>query len=116
MLRYLDRTHASNRAGDIPAKKGGRLGPVTCSETRGRFATPKGNPMSKGSNAAQNNRANQMNPNNPASQGSRVGGGHSKPALDNRSVQLNAHQPAPTLGKPAPESPAAAQTTEPSKG
>jgi hypothetical protein len=46
--------------------------------------------MSKGgSRAAQNNRSNQMNPNNPAYQGSRQGGSNSQPALDNRSNQLN---------------------------
>ena len=45
--------------------------------------------MPKGNNAAQSNRANQMNPNNAAYQGSRSGTGHSKAALDNRSVQLN---------------------------
>jgi hypothetical protein len=48
-----------------------------------------GNVMPKSNNAAQNNRANQMNPNNAAYQGSRSGSGHSKAALDNRSVQLN---------------------------
>lgn len=37
----------------------------------------------------QNNRANQLNTNNAAYQGSRAGSGHSKPALDNRANQLN---------------------------
>jgi hypothetical protein len=36
-----------------------------------------------------------MNPNNPAYQSSRQGSGHSKPALDNRSNQLNPNH-APT--------------------
>jgi hypothetical protein len=45
--------------------------------------------MPKGNNAAHNNRSNQMNRNNAAYQSSRAGSGHSKPALDNRSVQLN---------------------------
>lgn len=45
--------------------------------------------MPKGNNAAQNNRSNQMNPNNAAYAASRSGTGHSKPALDNRANQLN---------------------------
>ena len=44
--------------------------------------------MSKGSNASQNNRANQMNPNNPAYQGSRQGTGDSKPAMEHRRAGL----------------------------
>jgi hypothetical protein len=52
--------------------------------------------MSKSSSrGGQNNRANQMNPNNPAYQGSRQGSGDSKPAVDNRSNQLNPNH-APT--------------------
>jgi hypothetical protein len=47
-----------------------------------------------GNQAAQNNRSNQLNPNNPAYQGSRQGGGKSKPAMDNRSNQLNPEHPA----------------------
>jgi hypothetical protein len=53
--------------------------------------------MSKGrggNRAAQNNRSNQLNPNNPAYQGSRQGSGTSKPAMDNRSNQLNPEHPA----------------------
>jgi len=47
-----------------------------------------------GSRAAQNNRANQLNPNNPAYQGSRQGSGDSKAARDNRANQLNSnHEP-----------------------
>lgn len=45
--------------------------------------------MSKPTRAAQNNRSNQLNPNNPAYQGSRQGSGNSKPAVDNRANQLN---------------------------
>jgi hypothetical protein len=45
--------------------------------------------MSKSSRATQNNRSNQMNPNNPAYQSSRHGNGDSKPAVDNRANQLN---------------------------
>jgi hypothetical protein len=55
------------------------------------------NNMSKsrnGNRAEQNDRSNQMNPNNPAHQGSREGSGTSKPAKDNRSNQLNPNNPA----------------------
>ncbi len=45
--------------------------------------------MAKSIRAAANNRANQMIPNNTAYQSSRMGSGHSQPALDNRSNQLN---------------------------
>jgi hypothetical protein len=45
--------------------------------------------MSKSTRASQNNRSNQMNPNNPAYQGSGQGSGNSKPAVDNRANQLN---------------------------
>jgi hypothetical protein len=55
--------------------------------------------MSK-SRASNNNRANQMNPNNPAYHGSRQGSGNSKPAVDNRANQMNPNH-APT--KPAPD-------------
>ncbi len=55
--------------------------------------------MAKG-NAAQNNRSNQMNPNNSAYSASRSGTGHSQPALDNRSNQLNPNHAA---SKPAPQ-------------
>lgn len=41
------------------------------------------------SNGNDNNRANQMNPNNPAHSGSRQGSGNSQPARDNRSNQMN---------------------------
>jgi hypothetical protein len=62
--------------------------------------------MSKGSNAANNNRSNQMNPNNPAYQGSRQGNGNgnSKPALDNRSNQLNPNHAPTKRGTQKPES------------
>ncbi len=52
-----------------------------------------------GSSAAQNNRSNQMNPNNAAYRSSRQGSGASKPALDNRSNQLN-----PNHGPSKPDS------------
>lgn len=55
--------------------------------------------MAKGNNAANNNRSNQMNPNNTAYSGSRSGTGHSQPALDNRSNQLNPNYAA---SKPTP--------------
>jgi len=45
--------------------------------------------MSKSSRASQNNRANQLNPQHPAYQGSRQGNGDSQAALDNRANQLN---------------------------
>jgi hypothetical protein len=72
-----------------------------------------GHVMPKGNNAAQNNRANQMNPNNAAYQGSRAGSGHSKAALDNRSVQLNPNhggggacqQPTTPVAAPKPTEP-----------
>jgi hypothetical protein len=43
-----------------------------------------------------------MNPNNAAYQSSRIGSGHSKSALDNRSNQLN---PNHTESKPSPTTP-----------
>lgn len=56
--------------------------------------------MSKGSrNANHNNRATQMNPNNPAYQSSRRGSGDSKAAVDNRANQLNPeHAPSKPQG------------------
>jgi len=45
--------------------------------------------MSKSSRAAQNNRANQLNPQHPAYQSSRQGSGASQAAIDNRANQLN---------------------------
>ena len=45
--------------------------------------------MAKGSNHSNNNRANQMNPNNSAYHSSREGGGSSKAGRDNRSNQMN---------------------------
>lgn len=45
--------------------------------------------MSRSSRAAQNNRSNQMNPNNAAYHSSRQGSGNSQPAVDNRANQLN---------------------------
>ena len=53
--------------------------------------------MSKSPRAAQNNRANQLNPQHPAYQSGRQGGGESKPASDNRANQLN---PEHTPSKP----------------
>ena len=41
------------------------------------------------SNANQNNRANQLNPNNPAYHSSRLGSGEGKPAADDRRNQPN---------------------------
>ena len=71
--------------------------------------------MPKSNNAAQNNRANQMNPNNAAYQGSRSGSGHSKPALDNRSVQLNPNHGGGTACQPSAPPCAAPKPSEPSK-
>jgi hypothetical protein len=46
--------------------------------------------MSKASRSGNyNNRANQLNPNNPAYQSSRQGSENGKPAADNRANQLN---------------------------
>ena len=54
-----------------------------------------------GSRAAQNNRANQLNPKNPAYQSSRQGSGDSKVARDNRANQLNPnHAPTKPKGNP----------------
>jgi hypothetical protein len=53
---------------------------------------------SSSSRAGQNNRANQLNPNNPAHHSSRQGSGNSKPATDNRANQLN-----PNHGSTKPE-------------
>lgn len=53
--------------------------------------------MSRSSN---NNRSNQMNPNNAAYHSSREGSGDSEPARDNRSNQMNPNH-APT--NPAPD-------------
>lgn len=45
-------------------------------------------------NGNDNNRANQLNPNNSAYQSSRQGSGSSKAAVDNRANQLNPqHRP-----------------------
>ena len=55
--------------------------------------------MSKPSRASSNNRANQLNPNNPSYRNSRQGSGNSKPATDNRANQLN---PNNTPAKPVP--------------
>ena len=71
--------------------------------------------MPKGNNAAQNNRANQMNPNNAAYQGSRSGSGHSKPALDNRSVQLNPNHGGGSACSQATTPSAPPKPTEPTK-
>lgn len=71
--------------------------------------------MPKGNNAAQNNRANQMNPNNAAYQGSRSGTGHSKAALDNRSVQLNPNQGGGSACQQTAPPSAAPKPPEPSK-
>lgn len=46
-----------------------------------------------GSRAANNNRSNQMNPNNAAYHSSREGSGTSEPALDNNSQRLNPDDP-----------------------
>ena len=72
--------------------------------------------MAKGNNAANNNRSNQMNPNNSAYSASRSGTGHSQPALDNRANQLN---PNHVASKPAPQASPSLDSTkstgEPSK-
>ncbi len=56
--------------------------------------------MSKSSRAAQNNRANQLNPQHPAYQSSRQGSGDSKPAVDNRANQLNPEHPTGGVASP----------------
>lgn len=65
--------------------------------------------MPKGNNAAQNNRSNQMNPNNAAYAASRSGTGHSQPALDNRANQLNPNHAA---SKPSSATPPPTQSKE----
>jgi hypothetical protein len=71
--------------------------------------------MPKGNNAAQNNRANQMNPNNAAYQGSRSGTGHSKAAVDNRSVQLNPNHEGGTACQQSSPKCAGSKPSEPGK-
>lgn len=60
----------------------------------------EGNRILKPSRASNNNRSNQMNPNNPSYHNNRQGSGNSKPAVDNRSNQMNPNH-SPT--KPAPD-------------
>lgn len=56
--------------------------------------------MSRSSRSANNNRSNQMNPNNAAYHSGRQGSGDSKPAVDNRANQLNPEH-APTKPEPS---------------
>ena len=74
-----------------------------------------GNVMPKSNNAALNNRANQMNPNNAAYQGSRSGSGHSKAALDNRSVQLNPNHGGGSVCQQSTSPSVCPKPTEPTK-